>query len=340
MSIKISTRTWEHSKQSAGDLLLLLAISDHCDDDGVCWPGIERLAFKTRISYRQAERNIKKLESRGELFIFYQSGRGNTNLYFVTVGLNQDEITNILMNRFGYTPDDAQILAEKQMVSRAKFAKKPNTKPDTDDGFCVRENLTSRAIKPDIQGQNLTSRVIKPDIAMSPEPSYKRQFKTSVSHTPEKSLKKILEQHRALALKLVEICGYKGPEFVKGKKLDELTEAVESLAGWNVTTEQLDSFGRWWWGENPPVFRQVVEEWGKFLNAGPDKKSMGRAPTLTPAQIAAARQMSEEMKQAIAETKRSIDAALNGAHAPAGRPGDKNGIDVQQELVKRLRKPI
>ena len=100
MSVRTITRVWEYSNQSSTDLLLLLAIADHADDDGVCWPGISRLAKKTRTSERQTIRNVEKLARRGEIFLSRQCGRGHSNLYFITAGLSQDEIEQTLRGRF------------------------------------------------------------------------------------------------------------------------------------------------------------------------------------------------------------------------------------------------
>ena len=154
---------------------------------------------------------------------------------------------------------------------------------------------------------------------------YKRDS-NRVSHTPEK----ILAENKKIAIRLTEICGYKSPEFVTGKRLAELSESVATLLKWQVTTEQLDLFGRWWWGKNPPTPRQVVEEWGKFLNAqaAGEKPINGYKPHLTPEQVAAARQLNLESEQALAESRDRIDQIVAASCA--------NGI-VQAEL-KRLAK--
>lgn len=46
--------------------MLLLALADHCNDDGVgAWPGNERLATKTSYSVRNVQRILGRLESAG-----------------------------------------------------------------------------------------------------------------------------------------------------------------------------------------------------------------------------------------------------------------------------------
>ena len=74
-----------------------------------------------------------------------------------------------------------------------------------------------------------------------------------------------LLEHKDLALKLIAVCGYDSPEFVVNGKKIECANSVLQLVEWQVTPEQLDKFPVYWWGNAPPVFRQVIEEWGKFL---------------------------------------------------------------------------
>lgn len=55
MSIKVSSLVWDCSGQKSGKLLLLLAIADHANEQGVAWPGIPLLARKTRLCERREE---------------------------------------------------------------------------------------------------------------------------------------------------------------------------------------------------------------------------------------------------------------------------------------------
>lgn len=86
MSIKVASHVWEHSQQSGSALLMLLALADHANDDGACWPSIETLARKCRVSERQARRLIRKLEDDGELATDVGGGRGNASIYWVLLG--------------------------------------------------------------------------------------------------------------------------------------------------------------------------------------------------------------------------------------------------------------
>jgi hypothetical protein len=69
MSVQVMGDVWKHSSAAGNDLLLLLAMADHADDKGVCWPSIAQLADKTRVSESTIKRSIKTLVDLGELKI-------------------------------------------------------------------------------------------------------------------------------------------------------------------------------------------------------------------------------------------------------------------------------
>lgn len=83
MSIKVMSWVWDNSKQEGTNLLMLLAIADHANDDGICWPSIDRLAAKCRLKRRWAQAVIAKLEESGELEVQRGTGRSNTSLYLI-----------------------------------------------------------------------------------------------------------------------------------------------------------------------------------------------------------------------------------------------------------------
>ena len=69
MSIIWSGMVWHNSQQTGSGLLVLLAIADHANDDGICWPSVARLARKARVSERQCQRLISQLVDAGELAV-------------------------------------------------------------------------------------------------------------------------------------------------------------------------------------------------------------------------------------------------------------------------------
>lgn len=83
MSIKVMTYVWDHSPHTGSDLLMLLALADHANDQGRAWPSIPTLAKKCRVQRRQALYILKKLEEAGDITIEHGRGRGHVSVYVV-----------------------------------------------------------------------------------------------------------------------------------------------------------------------------------------------------------------------------------------------------------------
>ena len=77
MSIKVMSQVWAEGPNSASERLLLLALADFADDNGVCWPSMETIAEKACMSERNARRVVRKLESEGYLETMPSSGRAS-----------------------------------------------------------------------------------------------------------------------------------------------------------------------------------------------------------------------------------------------------------------------
>lgn len=67
MSIKALNWAWEQPTSSSGQKLVLLALADHANDDGHCWPGMKRIADKCDMSARQVSTHVSNLEKAGIL---------------------------------------------------------------------------------------------------------------------------------------------------------------------------------------------------------------------------------------------------------------------------------
>ena len=66
MSVKIMSWAWSQ-KLEPTKKLILMALADYADDDGVCWPSMNRLADKCNVSRRTILRNINVLKDDGIL---------------------------------------------------------------------------------------------------------------------------------------------------------------------------------------------------------------------------------------------------------------------------------
>lgn len=65
MSLWASKWAWEKQVQLAGTKLVLLALANFADDEGVCYPGQERIADMTNMSIRSVRNQIGALEAAG-----------------------------------------------------------------------------------------------------------------------------------------------------------------------------------------------------------------------------------------------------------------------------------
>jgi hypothetical protein len=75
------TLVWEKSQHKGSELLLLLAIADNTNDQGVAFPSINTLARKTRLSIRNVRYVIVRLEHSGELEVSIGTGPRGCNEY-------------------------------------------------------------------------------------------------------------------------------------------------------------------------------------------------------------------------------------------------------------------
>lgn len=67
MAVKFTSFVWASGPRRQADFLTLLALADYANDAGLCWPGIEGLCIKARLSDRALQRSIRRLEADGWL---------------------------------------------------------------------------------------------------------------------------------------------------------------------------------------------------------------------------------------------------------------------------------
>jgi hypothetical protein len=101
MSWQATAWVIEHSKHKGSNLLTLLCIANCANEDGSdCWPSKERLAKDTRMSSRQLNRIIDKLEASGELIVRRSPGRLANHYALPLMKPNPDK-----MSRLGQSPN-------------------------------------------------------------------------------------------------------------------------------------------------------------------------------------------------------------------------------------------
>jgi hypothetical protein len=75
------TAVWAEAPYRGGTLIVLLALADWCNDDGICWPAISTLARKTRQSESNVRSSLRALERDGAISTERNAGPGTVNLY-------------------------------------------------------------------------------------------------------------------------------------------------------------------------------------------------------------------------------------------------------------------
>lgn len=79
MSVKAMSYVWDNSPYNGNALIVHLALADHCDDQGICWPSQKYLAEKCKISERQVRRIIYQMVEDGLLFVEVRAKQGKNN---------------------------------------------------------------------------------------------------------------------------------------------------------------------------------------------------------------------------------------------------------------------
>lgn len=83
MSIKVMSAIFE-SDLPPSKRLVMLALADHANDEGICYPSIARLCLRTGMKERTVQTHIRELEAGGHLSREMNKGRGGSNLYHLT----------------------------------------------------------------------------------------------------------------------------------------------------------------------------------------------------------------------------------------------------------------
>jgi hypothetical protein len=87
MSIKLMNEVWMREDLNATQKIVMLALSDWANDEGLCWPSIDRLGQKTSMAGRSVQRIIRELENMG--FVKRDEVIGRGNRYWILAPLTE-----------------------------------------------------------------------------------------------------------------------------------------------------------------------------------------------------------------------------------------------------------
>lgn len=75
MSTIIMTQCWPLQGMSATTKAVLISLADNANDDGVCWPSVQRISERTCLSERAVRNALRWLEEAGILTSHQRTGR-------------------------------------------------------------------------------------------------------------------------------------------------------------------------------------------------------------------------------------------------------------------------
>lgn len=252
------TRVWEHSKHGGGTLLVLLALADYANDNGVCWPDVATLAVKARLTDRQVSNVLNDLIKDGDLAVVPGRGRGKHSTYAVLVGLTSDQqekVKSFLRNNFG------EIKTLKNDAHKRGNLRQEKGKFDV---FSDADLPQQKASNPD---------------PIRHDPSENRQ--SVAKNKKSKPLDEL--SHALFDLCLVD------PDLAPEPMLTRLRKTYQGLKAKEVTQVDVrDRFSAYWYSDDnwmarkareagrnpePPTPEQVLSEWQKALAWKPAKQS-------------------------------------------------------------------
>lgn len=83
MSIELMSKIWKCGPPETGARFVLLALADHANDDGVCYPSAARIAEKCCMSVRGVRRLVKQLADGGWITVDGNAGPRGCNVFTI-----------------------------------------------------------------------------------------------------------------------------------------------------------------------------------------------------------------------------------------------------------------
>jgi DNA-binding MarR family transcriptional regulator len=87
MSVRIMSAVWERQDITPTQKLVLLAFADWANDEGLCWPSIERVCVKSSLTRRTVQVAIRDLSEMG--LLVQEKSTGRSCKYWITLGAQE-----------------------------------------------------------------------------------------------------------------------------------------------------------------------------------------------------------------------------------------------------------
>ena len=179
MSIRVMQTIWQHSQAEGTALLLLLAIGDCANDEGVAWPAVDTLAKKARCCGRRVQQICQQLIGFGELVIDVEAGPRRCNRYRVV--LTGDPQKNAAPGRSGLHPETG-FGVQPASPSAAVEGEAGFTLPDPEGRSGLHPEAGCTPKPASREGEAGCTLRVKP---IAPDPSGNRQDPTEARRHPE-----------------------------------------------------------------------------------------------------------------------------------------------------------
>lgn len=85
MCVRLMGKIFDNSDLPPGERFTLLALADHADDSGRCFPSIARLAKGTGYNERAIQGHLKTLERRGVVKVAKGAGPNGVNVFAISL---------------------------------------------------------------------------------------------------------------------------------------------------------------------------------------------------------------------------------------------------------------
>lgn len=89
MSIALMNEVWSFAGPVGSSRLVLLALADNANDQGVCWPSVHTIAIKAGMTERNAQNVLQELIQDGWVVRNIQAGPKGCNTYTLTLKTGQ-----------------------------------------------------------------------------------------------------------------------------------------------------------------------------------------------------------------------------------------------------------
>lgn len=134
-----TNRVWQRKELKGGKLLVMLALAEHADAAGECWPGMPLLMEKTRLTDRQIRRVLNTLHAEGTISIEERAiGRGKRPHYKLfphekadILSDQNEQKADISDNKSGHLQHEKADISDEN-YSHAR--REPTTEPTTEPG--------------------------------------------------------------------------------------------------------------------------------------------------------------------------------------------------------------